>query len=139
VNSSVFWYNIAMNDGNKLIEVARELIEGCSDDKNHTVASAILTTDGSIVTGINLYHFTGGPCAEITALANMASEKKKPQLIVAVGTGARGVLSPCGRCRQVLFDYYPDIEVIALEKGELSAKTIKELLPAIYDWNAEQE
>ena len=32
--------------------------------------------------------------------------------IVAVANDQRGVISPCGRCRQMLFDYHPEIRVI---------------------------
>lgn len=39
--------------------------------------------------------------------------------VVAVANDDRGVISPCGRCRQMMFDYYPDIQVIVLDdEGE---------------------
>lgn len=38
-------------------------------------------------------------------------------VIVAVANDNRGVISPCGRCRQMLLDYYPDIRVIVQHKG----------------------
>lgn len=127
-----------MDENEKIIKIAQDLIDECGDGLNHTVASAVLCSDGSIVTGINLYHFNGGPCGEITALANVAAERKVPELIVAVADQGRGILSPCGRCRQVMFDYYPDISAIVLENGEPSVKKITELLPYVYDWTAEQ-
>jgi len=57
----------------------------------------------------------------------------KIAVIVAVANDKRGVISPCGRCRQMLMDYYPGIEVIVLdEAGELRLVEMKELLPFAY-------
>lgn len=120
-----------------LIEAASQLINKCNDNNNHTVAAAILNEDGSITTGVNLYYFTGGPCAELVALANVAAGKHRPIMVVAVGNNRR-VLPPCGRCRQVLFEYYPEIKVIVSNKDVPVVKSISELLPDTYDWNAEQ-
>ena len=121
-----------------LIEAAQSVIDKFGDGQNHTVAAAILNGDGRIVTGLNLAHFTGGPDAEISALANLsASENIDPMLIVAVGERGRGILSPCGKCRQILFDYYPDINVVVAEKSKPIIKSIVELLPNIFDYNAQ--
>lgn len=52
---------------------------------------------------------------------------------VAVANDGRGVISPCGRCRQMMLDYYPGIRVIVLnEAGELVTVGIDELLPYAY-------
>ena len=39
---------------------------------DHTVGCAALCSDGRIFTGINVFHFSGGPCAENVAFANAA-------------------------------------------------------------------
>jgi cytidine deaminase len=65
------------------------------------VASAARARDGRIVTGVNAYHFTGGPCAELVVLGAAAAEGAYDlETIVAVGDHDRGVVPPCGRCRQ---------------------------------------
>ncbi len=127
-----------MNDlkVDELINTAQALVDKYSDNKNHTVAAAVLTKSGKIITSMNFYHFTGGPDAEIAALARVVSEGEEPIIIVAVGHNNRGVLSPCGRCRQTIFDYYPDMQVIVSNDGGL--KTIQELLPDTYSWNDQQ-
>lgn len=126
-----------MNEENKtLIEAATKIINELADDANHTVGSALITKSGKIITAINFYHFTGGPDVEVVALAKAASENETPVRIVAVGHNDRGVLTPCGRCRQTMFDYYPDIQVIIDSNG--TTKSIRELLPDVYDWNAHQ-
>ena len=120
----------------ELIEAATSLVNKYNDNKNHTVAAAVLTKNGKIFTSLNFYHFTGGPDAEVAVLARIVSEGEEPTLLVAVGHNNRGVLSPCGKCRQTIFDYYPEMRVVISNDGEL--KTIKELLPDTYDWNEQQ-
>ena len=124
---------------NKLVEAATDIIEKRNDGVNHTVGAAVATKDGKIIPGVNLYHFTGGPCGEIVALANAITAGEKDLIaVVAVGDRGRNVLAPCGRCRQILFEYYPDMFAIVAKNGEYVAKPVRELLPDVYDWNAEQ-
>ena len=56
------------------------------DGEDHTVAAALLTKSGKHVLGLNAHHFLGGPCGEISALANhAASYPEDPiQAVVAV-------------------------------------------------------
>lgn len=119
----------------QLINTAKDLVNKYADGDNHTVAAAVLTKSGKIISSMNFYHFTGGPDAEVAALARVVSEGEYPIMLVAVGHNNRGVLTPCGKCRQTIFDYYPDMQVIVTNGGEV--KTIKELLPYIFDWKAQ--
>lgn len=60
--------------------------------------------------------------------------KEELLCVVAVTNDARGVISPCGRCRQFMSDYYPGIRVI-VKTGvgeELGTVGIDELLPYAY-------
>ena len=43
-----------------------------------------------------------------------------------------GVINPCGRCRQHMFDYYPDIKVIITDGKELRVAGVDELIPFAY-------
>ncbi|MCC9174621.1 cytidine deaminase family protein [Arthrobacter sp. zg-Y179] len=101
-----------------LVDLARRTIDAATDagpdeDGIHTMGAAVRTADGGMHAGVNLYHFTGGPCAELVALGvARAAGAAEPTCIVAVGNHGRGVQSPCGRDRQVLADYYPGIRVI---------------------------
>jgi cytidine deaminase len=106
-----------------------------------TVGCAALCNDGRIFTGINVFHFSGGPCAENVALANATAagvaSARSPGIgdgarlttIVAVTNDDRGVISPCGRCRQMLLDFYPDIRVIVRDGNERRVIGTGELLP----------
>jgi cytidine deaminase len=137
-----------------LISVATAVINNISlSFKTHSVSSAVLTSDGRTFTGVNVSHFTGGLCAESVALGTAAAagvihenkedkSDKKTTLthIVAVGNNDRGILNPCGRCRQTLLDMWPDIRVLVSEGPYISAERekrarvvgIKELLPWAY-------
>lgn len=117
----------------ELIEAAGELIAARGDDRNHTVGAAARAGDGRIVSAVNLYHFTGGPCAEMVVLARAVSEGVDDlREIVAIGDRDRGIMPPCGRCRQVMLDYFPEIRVIVPTEDGPSAVPIGRLLPYGY-------
>lgn len=104
----------------------------CRSD-NHTVAAAARTPDGRVHTGVNVHHFTGGPCAEVVAIgAAVTQGATELETIVAVGDRGRGVLPPCGRCRQVLLDYHPRIRVIVGSMDALRVVPVAELLPEAF-------
>lgn len=118
-----------------LIRAAEQVIDGAMDSGPgepgvYTVGCAIRSSDGSIRTAVNLYHFTGGPCAEIVALAAARAEGiRSVERIVAVRRFGRGVIAPCGRCRQVLADYHPGIRVVVVsDGGELINVAVEDLL-----------
>jgi cytidine deaminase len=127
------------NVDHELIEAATIVAKTRCRRGNHTVASAARCRDGHIVTAVNAYHFTGGPCAELVVIGAAASQGcYERERIVAVGDGDWRILPPCGRCRQVLFDYFPTIEVIVRSSTGLLTYAIADLLPETFDW-ANQE
>ncbi|MFL6119878.1 cytidine deaminase [Actinophytocola sp.] len=106
----------------------------CRGD-NHTMAAAARTQDGRIVTAVNAYHFTGGPCAELVLIGTAAAQGTyELNTIVAVGDRDRGVVPPCGRCRQVLLDYFPTLHVIVASGDQVRTVPITDLLPESYVW-----
>ncbi|MFK0239183.1 cytidine deaminase family protein [Streptomyces vinaceus] len=106
----------------------------CRGD-NHTVAAAARARDGRIVTAVNAYHFTGGPCAELVLIGTAAARGVyELDTIVAVGDRDRGVIPPCGRCRQVLLDYFPTVKVIVGNHDHARTVPIPDLLPESYVW-----
>lgn len=120
---------------NELIEAATNVAKTFCRRDNHTVASAARCRDGHIVTGVNAYHFTGGPCAELVVIGAAASQGYYDlERIVAVGDGDWRILAPCGRCRQALFDYFPTIEVIVRSGNNILTYPIAELLPEAFEW-----
>ncbi|GGF34664.1 hypothetical protein GCM10011519_05150 [Marmoricola endophyticus] len=121
-----------------LVELATRTIDDHTDDPGdgdgiHTVGAAVLDADGGMHVGVNLYHFTGGPCAELVALgAARAAGARDVRAIVAVGSRGRGVLAPCGRDRQVLLDYYPACRVVLPAEDGLVSVACTDLLPWAY-------
>ncbi len=116
----------------ELIEAAAEVARTRCRGDNHTMAAAARARDGRIVTAVNAYHFTGGPCAELVVVGTAAAQGAYDLVtIVAVGDRDRGVVPPCGRCRQVLLDYFPDRRVIV---GNDRTVPVKDLLPETYVW-----
>jgi cytidine deaminase len=106
----------------------------CRGD-NHTMAAAARTRDGRIVTAVNAYHFTGGPCAELVLIGTAAAQGAYDlDTVVAVGDRDRGVVSPCGRCRQVLLDYFPSVKVIVATGRGTRTVPVTDLLPETYVW-----
>ncbi|BCS27920.1 cytidine deaminase family protein [Aspergillus puulaauensis] len=116
-----------------LVETATATINSIPVSEDYSVASAARASDGRVFTGVNVYHFTGGPCAELVVLG-VAAAAGAAQLthIVAVANEQRGILSPCGRCRQALLDLQPDIQVIVGEEGSEQSVAVAELLPFSY-------
>jgi cytidine deaminase len=118
----------------ELIEAATIVAKTYCRRENHTVASAARCRNGCIVTGVNAYHFTGGPCAELVVIGAAASQGCYDlERIVAVGDGDWNIVPPCGRCRQALFDYFPTIEVIVRSNDNFLTYPIAELLPETFD------
>ncbi|MFI8997235.1 cytidine deaminase [Streptomyces sp. NPDC053542] len=116
-----------------LVRAAEEAVAAYAHDDEHTVAAAARTADGRIVTGLNVYHFTGGPCAELVVMGAAAAQGAYDlRQIVAVADEGRGIIPPCGRCRQVLLDYYPDLTVIVASDDDSRALPVRALLPVAY-------
>lgn len=127
----------------ELVELARAAIDantdvGPNEDGVHTMGAAVRDEDGRTFTGVNLYHFTGGPCAELVALgAARAGGAREITTIVAVGNHGRGPVGPCGRDRQVLFDYHPSVRVILPTEHGVRSVLITDLLPLAAVWTVD--
>ncbi|MFI6083993.1 cytidine deaminase family protein [Streptomyces sp. NPDC051217] len=118
----------------ELVDAATRLVVARAKGDDHTVACAARDRDGRIVTGLNVYHFTGGPCAELVTIGAAAAVGAYDLVtVVAVGSDGRGVLPPCGRCRQVLLDYFPRVEVVVPTEDGPRTVPVRELLPYAYE------
>ncbi len=79
----------------ELIKAATRVARTCCRGDNHTVAAAARALDGRIVTAVNAYHFTGGPCAELVLIGAAAAQGVyELDTVVAVGDRDRGVIPP---------------------------------------------
>ena len=124
----------ALTDGDRdLIKTALKTLEKNFDDGiyNHTVGCAIRCKNGKVYTGVNCDGIHGS-CAEyITMGIAISAGEREFDTIVAVHEKAPNcVFSPCGNCRQMMFEYFPDIMVILNdENGNLIKVKARDLLP----------
>lgn len=86
----------------------------------YPVGAALQTSDGVIFTGCNVENaaYPVTVCAERTALVKAVSEGYRQFEAIAVVTRNGG--SPCGMCRQMLYEFAPDLRVIIADlRGEI--------------------
>ena len=100
------------------------------------VGAALEADNGTVILGCNVESASYGltMCAERTAIFKGVSEGFRRFKRVAVVTDADTPTPPCGACRQLLWEFAPDAEVVlATLKGTVVRYTVKELLPAGFD------
>lgn len=116
-----------------VIDAAEALARTLVEDPNHTVVAAAMDTSGRIHTAINVYHFTGGPCAELVVLGIAAAAIAGPLVaMAAAGDRGRGLIPPCGRCRQVMLDLHPALLVAVPTVTGPAMRLIAKMLPDAY-------
>lgn len=97
------------------------------------VGAAVLTGKGTVYSGCNVENSSYGltNCAERTAIFTaVATEGKRMKVrAVAVVNGKELPCSPCGACRQVIFEFGPDAVVLFRTARGWKAAHIEQLLP----------
>jgi cytidine deaminase len=119
-------------DRTRLIEAAQRARQHAyAPYSGYAVGAALLTMDGTIVTGCNVENASYGAtiCAERTALVKAVSEGVRGFLAIAVVTPNGG--SPCGICRQALYEFNPKLLVIVADSAGATRREVAlfELLP----------
>ncbi len=115
-----------------LIQDAKEAARNAYIPYSHyPVGAALRTSDGTIFSGCNVENaaYPSGLCAERVALVKAVSEGQRSFDMLAVVTPNGG--SPCGSCRQMLYEFSPGLRVIlARSDGTVVYDgTLSELLP----------
>jgi len=100
------------------------------------VGAAIETIDGTIVTGCNIENASYGltMCAERVAMFKALSEghRRFRRIVVVADTAAP--TPPCGACRQILWEFGGDLEVILANLRRVTGRMrLGELLPLPFD------
>ena len=101
---------------------------------NFRVGAAVLTEQGEIFQGCNVENASYGLtiCAERAAIFTAVQETKGPKLAiraVAVVNGDELPCSPCGACRQVIFEFGENAIVIFKNQRGYVQQRITDLLP----------
>jgi cytidine deaminase len=100
------------------------------------VGAALEDSDGRVWTGCNIENATYGltVCAERVAVFKAMSEgaRKFTRMVIAAETASP--TPPCGACRQILWEFCGDIEVIlANPRGVTETLHLKDLFPRPFD------
>ena len=103
---------------------------------NFAVGAALLFADDSVVTGTNIENASYGLalCAETVAVGKAMADGIRGGLVKVAVTGpGNDVITPCGRCRQVLNELAQlggtDPEVLCVGGDEVRRVKLSELLP----------
>ena len=100
------------------------------------VGAALETADGRLITGCNIENSTYGltMCAERVALFKALSEVYRSFRRIAVVADTPQPTSPCGACRQMLWEFAGNIEVILADLNDVkTTHQLKDLLPHPFD------
>ena len=100
------------------------------------VGAALALPGGSVVAGCNVENATYGLtiCAERVALVKALSDGHTTFVGLAVVADTEAPTPPCGTCRQLLWEYCGDIEIVLANLDRVTARhRLSELLPHPFD------
>jgi len=107
-----------------------------ADYSQFRVGAALETADGTIVTGCNIENATYGLtiCAERVAMFKALSEGHRRFRRIAVVADTQAPTPPCGACRQILWEFGGDLEVVLANLRRVTGRMqLKDLLPMPFD------
>ena len=126
---------MAASDG--LVAAARRAREHAEARFSHfKVGAALETADGTVITGCNVENATYGltVCAERVAMFKALSEGYREFARIAVVADTASPTPPCGACRQILWEFGGDLEVILANLDhETARQRMRDLLPNPFD------
>jgi cytidine deaminase len=129
---------LAADEEQRLVDAARRARDKASAPySGFLVGAALLAQDGRIFGGCNVESASYGltVCGERTAVFKAISEGARKFRAIAVVTAAEPPASPCGACRQVLWDQCRDIDVIlATPARVVSRMRLSTLLPLAFEF-----
>ncbi len=122
----------------------KELIEAAADvrERAHApfsgfkVGAAVETENGDVITGCNVESASYGltMCAERAAIFAAVAQGTQRITRVAVVADSEKLTAPCGACRQVIWEFGGDVEVILSNlEGVKESVQMSELLPRAFD------
>lgn len=113
---------------------ARELAVAPFSDFH--VGAAVETEEGKIYIGCNIESASYGltVCAERVAIWKALSEGEKCFKRLVVIADTETLTPPCGTCRQIIWEFCRDAEIILVNlRGDLEKISARELLPRAFD------
>ncbi len=125
-----------MKVSNLIREARRARLNARAAYSGFKVGAALETTKGKAYAGCNVENSTYGltVCAERVAIWNALSEGKSEFRRLAVVTDSDGLTPPCGACRQIIWEFCGDIEIILSNLQGATAKyRMSDLFPTPFD------
>jgi cytidine deaminase len=126
-----------MSDHDHLIAAAKQARENAhAPYSNFRVGAALRATSGVVYTGCNVENATYGltVCAERVAIFKAISEGERGFEAIAIVADTDALTPPCGACRQIIWEFCGDVEVILANlKGKAETLRASALLPTPFD------
>jgi len=117
----------------ELIDAARQVQKNAyAPFSGFKVGAAILAKDGQIFTGVNVENSSYGLtiCAERSAIGKAVTAGCNKFAKIVVYSNSSPPATPCGACRQVLYEFSPDMQVICVNnQNEINRYELSQLLP----------
>ena len=129
-----------MNDS----DLVKALVKAARQARRHAhaafstfkVGAALETADGTVITGCNIENATYGLtiCAERVAMFKALSEGHRTFRRIAIVADTSAPTPPCGACRQILWEFGGDLDVILANlRRETGHHQLSALLPLPFD------
>ena len=123
---------------------AARLVDAARAAREHAVATfsgfkvgaALESAGGTIITGCNVENASYGLtiCAERVAIFKALSEGHREFVRIAVVADTQSPTPPCGACRQIIWEFCGDVEVVLANLTQVTATLkMKDLLPLPFD------
>ncbi len=96
-----------------------------------TVSAVLLCNDGEVFKGVNVENASYGAtiCAERSAIVSAISNGRTEFKAIAISSNLDEYITPCGICRQFIFEFGSDIDIILGDEKDYKVYKISELLP----------
>jgi cytidine deaminase len=116
-----------------LVDAARAVLaDAYVPYSEYRVGAALLASDGTVYTGCNIENanYSNSLHAEEVAVAEAVKAGQDSFERIAVSSGVRDGVTPCGMCRQTLAEFCDDDLAVLCDEGDsVSEYTLGELLP----------
>ena len=121
----------------KLVQAALEARRWAYAPYSHyAVGAALLTASGRVYDGVNVENaaYPTGICAERVAVFKAISEGARRFRRIVVAADTEALTPPCGACRQILWEFCGDLEIVLVNlKGNTKSHRMADLFPRPFD------
>ena len=128
------WANLSVTPDHLISEAREYMQRAYAPYSGFHVGAALLMDDGAIIGGCNVENASYGNtlCAERVAMASAvaaSADKQRVPIAVAVVSGSASFCPPCGMCRQFLYEFNPEMDIVMMKDGEIVIIPLSTLLP----------